>query len=145
MRRKVLQDFAHVCCQKFLTSLSNSDRINFVIFGSGRVSIDFLALRCTHERMPISPLGYCVSFRDWLSENCQKHDIRFEDLTEVRLEVQMDVQTERRERPAFAGWLTTKITFDCDSRVATAEKVYVSKMSETQKMGLGQILHDHYY
>lgn len=145
MRRKVLQDFANVCCQRFLTSLSNSDRINFAIFGSGRVSIDFLSLRCTHELTPISPLGYCVSFREWLSESCRKHKIRFEDITEARLEVQMDVHIERKEGSAFARWLTTNITFECDSRVATDEKVYISRASETQRMGLGQILHDRYY
>ncbi len=145
MKRKVLQDFAHVCCQRFLTSLSNSDRINFVIFGSGRVSIDFLSQRCTHERLAISPLGYCLSFRDWLSESCQRHHIKLSELTEVKLDVQMIVQVERKERPSFSGWLTTTINFECSSRIVTDEKIYAAKVWEVQTRGLGQILHDHYY
>lgn len=63
----------------------------------------------------------------------------------MRLEVQMEVHTERKEGIAFVSWLTTNITFECDSRIVTDEKVYISRASETQRMGLGQILHDHYY
>ena len=145
MRRKVLQDFAHVCCQKFLTSLSNSDRINFAIFGSGRISIDFLSQRCTYDGIGLSTLGYCASFRLWLSENCLKHNIRLEDFVEARLEIQMDVKTERKERSGYGGWLTTRMVFDCESRIATDEKIYTARMSDSQHMGLGQILIDRYY
>jgi hypothetical protein len=145
MRRKVLQDFANVCCQRFLTSLSNSDRVNFVIFGSGKVTMDFLSLRCSHEGYTLSPLGYCVSFREWLAENCRKHSFEIGDLKEARLEVRMDVQTERRDRPAFVGWLTPTIAFECESRIATDEKAYTCQMSDTPNMGIGQILHDRYY
>ncbi|AEG00645.1 hypothetical protein [Methylomonas methanica] len=145
MKRKVLQDFANVCCQRFLTSLSNSDRINFVIFGSGQVTMDFLSLRCDHELTPLSPLGYCVSFREWLEENCRKHSIIFEELKEVRLAVRMDVKIERLDRPACPGWLITNIAFECESRIATDEKEYFGQMSDTKKMGLGQILYNRYY
>lgn len=145
MRRKVIQDFANVCCQRFLTSLSNSDRINFIIFGSGKVTMDFLSLRCSHESLPLSPLGYCISFREWLEENCRKHCLKIADLKEARLEVKMHVQTERPDRSGFAGWLAPTITFECKSRIATDEKAYSSQISETQKMGIGQILHDRYY
>ena len=145
MRRKVLQDFAHVCCQRFLTSLSNSDRINFVIFGRGHVSIDFLSRQCTYDGIAISTLGYCVSFREWLSENCRKHKIRIEDLLEVRLDIRMDVTAERKDQAGFAGWLTARMAFDCESRIATDEKAYTAQMSDSQHMGLGQILLDHYY
>ena len=60
MRRKVLQDFANVCCQMFLTSMANYDRINFVLFGSGTVWMDFLNQRCTHNGIGVSPLHDCV-------------------------------------------------------------------------------------
>ena len=125
--------------------MNNGDRVNFVIFGSGRVSMDFLSLRCRHNRLPISPLGYCISFRDWLTENCLKHNVKVEDLSEATLEVQMDVQTKRNDGSGVGGRLSTTITFDCVSRIATSEKAYVAHISEVQEMGLGQILCDHYY
>lgn len=145
MRRKVLQDFANVSCQRFLTPLSNSDRINFVIFGSGKVAMDFLPLRCSHESTPLSPLGYCVTSRKWLEENCLRHSFEISDLKEARLEVTLDVQTARPDRPAFADWLTPHIEFRCESRIARDERVYAGQMSQTRKPGIGQILYDRYY
>ena len=40
MKWNVVQDFANVCAQMLLTSLSNSDRINFAILGSGTIGMD---------------------------------------------------------------------------------------------------------
>lgn len=107
--------------------------------------MDFLSLRCSHEGSPLSPLGYCVSFREWLEESCRKHSFEIGDLKEARLEVKMDVQTERPDSSPFAGWLAPTITFECESRIATDEKAYTGRMSDTQKMGVGQILYDRYY
>ena len=86
-----------------------------------------------------------MTFREWLIENCKTHNLRIEDLTEARLEVKMNVSTERNVGRGFPGWLTTHMTFDCESRIATNEKVYSARLSESQERGLGQILTDHYY
>jgi hypothetical protein len=49
MKRKVIQDFANVCCQMFITSLSNYDLKNLAILGSGVIYIDFLKTQCKHH------------------------------------------------------------------------------------------------
>jgi hypothetical protein len=53
MKQKIFQDYANVCCQKFLSSPENSDLLNFVIFGSGMITMDFLSQHCTHNKIAI--------------------------------------------------------------------------------------------
>ena len=144
MRRKILQHFSDVCCQMFITSLRNYDRINFVLFGSGVVEIDFLTQRCTHNHIGISPLFYCIEYRDWLEKNCSRNRIAFSALLASRMTVEMTVNTFRNQS-GMPGWMDTSINFNCSSLIATDEKDYVSNSEETVTMGLGQILHDRLY
>ena len=145
MKRKIIQDFANVCCQMFLASLTNSDRINFVIFGSGVVSMDFLTQRCTHNNIAVSPLFYCISYRDWLNEQCAKHELDIARLTAAELRVEMKVRTFRKVTGGIRGWLSTSMDFSCLSRITTKEREYTCEMADSQEMGLGQVLHGNQY
>jgi hypothetical protein len=143
MRRKVIQDFANVCCQMFLTSLSNYDQINLALFGSGLIHIDFLTMRCEHNKHSISPLFYCMHFRSWLEGQCQKHDIDYGKITKAELFVQVNLSLSYGK--GELGWLTSKMDLFCKSCIATAEKEYTSEMSDNLDRGFGQILIDHQY
>lgn len=143
MRCKVIQDFANVCCQMFLTSMANYDRINFVIFGSGNVWIDFLGQRCLHNRIGISPLHYCVHYRAWLENQCVRHHIDLPKLTAVELSVDMIVETDRSS--VGLKWLTTKIDMACSSTILMDGIEYKGERCEKQEYGLGQIIHNHTY
>ena len=142
MRRKILQDFTNVCCQMFVTSLSNYDKINLVLFGSGLIHIDFLEMRCKHNNLPISLLFYCTYFRSWLENQCEKHQIDISEFRKAELIVKVDLSLSRKEG---LGWLTSEMTFVCTSFLATDEKEYTCELSDNLYTGLGQILIDRQY
>jgi hypothetical protein len=142
MKRKVIQDFANICCQMFLTSLSNYDRINLALFGSGHIGIDFLEMRCKHNRLPISPLFYCAQFKSWLESQCKKHDVDLNKIKKAELVVRVELSLSRKEG---LGWLTSDMDLVCTSCIATDERKYTSEMSDRLQTGLGQILIDRQY
>ncbi len=145
MKHKLIQDFSNVCCQMFLTSLSNSDRINFVLFGSGAVSLNFIDQKCTHNNIGISPLFYCISFREWLEQQCSKNDIDFVNIIVAELKVNISVDTYRNTEGGIPGWLSSTMGFECSSRIGTSDREYTSSMNESQNMGLGQLIYGNQY
>ena len=145
VKKGVGQDFANVCCQMFLTSLTNADRLNFVLFGDGIVTMDFLEQSCTHNKIAVSPLFYCVSFRDWLEHECERHGANIDVIEKAKLRVEMEVETYRNSRGGIPGWLSTRMKFACASEVAINGITVNANMTETQERGLGQVLTSHHY
>lgn len=145
MKRSAVQDFANVCCQMFLSSLTNSDRLNLVIFGTGIVTMDFLSQHCSHNNVPVSPLFYAVAFREWLEAQCRQHgsDIRTIEMAEMTVEVVLE--TYRKEEPAMRGWLCSRMAFKCSSHLVYENTSYTSEAVGSEDIGLGQLLHGHHY
>lgn len=145
MRRKILQHFSNVCCQMFLTSLRNYDLVNFVIFGSGIVEIDFLSQRCTHNGLGISPLHYCVEYRQWLEEQCKKNGVDFCGILAATMRIELTVEIRRNGDSGVKAWLSTVQHYSCRSLIETDEKKYVGSGVNTSCFGLGQIMYGHTY
>ncbi len=143
MKKKMIQDFTHKCCQMFLNSTSNMDLVNIVIFGSGTIEIDFLSRKCIYNNVSISPLHYCIRYSEWLEQQCNKNNIDLSNMTKVTLQITVNVETSRRTDSL--GWLTATYDFSCFSCIETKEQAYSSQMSEIINMGLGQILYDRVY
>lgn len=144
MKRKVLQDFANVCCQMFLTSMTNYDRINFVMFGSGPVEMDFLNQRCRHNGIAVSLLHYCFDYREWFLSRCKEHHVDVKAITTAELTVKMEVETHRK-KGGTPGSLTTSMKIDCSSLIVMDAQEYRSVMRDEQTSGLGQIIRGHTY
>ena len=124
--------------------MANYDRINFALFGSGTVWMDFRNQRCTHNRIGISPLHYCIHYYEWLQEQCVKHHVDIDALTTAELTAQIEVETRRRDS-GLRRWLTTSMDIDCSSILVMDAIEYTSTKHEHQEMGLGQIIHAHTY
>ena len=124
--------------------MANYDRINFVLFGSGTVWMDFLNQRCTHNQIGISPLHYCVHYYEWLQEQCVKHHIDVNLLTTAELTAKIEVEAHRSDS-GLRGWLTTSMDIDCSSLLVMDAREYTSSKRQHQEMGLGQIIHGHTY
>lgn len=124
--------------------MSNYDRINFVLFGSGTVVMDFTNQRCRHNNLAISPLRYCIDYYDWLAEKCTQHNLDIAAVTTAELTAKMDVSIQREQR-GIPGWLTTTMNIECSSRLVFYTTEYTSQMQDRQESGLGQIIHDHSY
>ncbi len=126
----------------FITSPSNYDRINLVIFGDGVIHMSFLTMKCTHNNIEISPLFYCARFKSWLECQCVKHRIDINEIRKAELTVKV---TMTLSRGTGLKWLTTEMAFACSSLIMTSEREYRSELSDTMRMGLGQILIDCQY
>ena len=143
LKRKVIQQFANTCCQMFLTSTSNMDMVNIVIFGSGTITIDFINNKSTHNNHGILPMHYYFTYRKWLEDQCINNHVNISELTKVELVINVDV-TQIRKKDSL-GWLSAQFKYTCSCCIETDEKQYESNMSDGKIMGLGQILYDHVY
>lgn len=119
--------------------MTNYDRINFVIFGTGEIWIDFVNQRCTHNGISISPLNYCVHYCEWLKLQCDQYNIQFETITSAEMKASIRVEISRSEA-GIRGWLTSSMDITCSSEIVMDGIKYAGSQSEAQEMGLGQIL-----
>lgn len=137
MKEKIVQDFANVCGQMFLTSRCNYDRINMVLFGSGTLKIDFLNLKCEHNNIAVSPYFYTEAYLNWLTDQCSKSNFDFESLTKAELEVVYEIEEYRK---GSLNWLCAKVKMECVSKFEVDGNLYESRIAEDQECGLGQII-----
>ena len=123
MRRKVLQDFANVLCQRFIDLPSGYDLATFVHLGSGFYLLDILNGNCSRDGLPIPPLMTCTEYRDWLQVQFAKRNIALEPLR-ISMGVNILV-SDVRVRTSF-GHVFASAFFECSCRseIRTDEKTY---------------------
>ena len=135
MRRKVLQDFANVFCQRFIDLPSGHDLATFVYLGSGSATLDILSGECTFNGNPIRSLHTCAEDRKWLEEQCAKHHIPLAGILGATMAIAVDV-TNVVVRSAF-GYThrSACFAFVCRSKIATDEKSYVGQAAGEKTWG----------
>jgi hypothetical protein len=124
MRRKVLQDFANVFCQRFVDLPNGYDLATFVHLGSGFYLLDILNGNCSRDGLPILPLMTCREHRDWLEMQLAKRNIPLESLR-IRLGINVlvsDVQVRASFGRVFAS---AHFECSCRSEIRTDEKTYL--------------------
>jgi len=99
MRRKVLQDFANVFCQRLLDLPDGHDVASFAHYGSGTYLANVLTSECTFNGKSIPALRLCVTYRDWLREQSEKHRIPYEQIGTAAFEVQVVVKDVNLRAP----------------------------------------------
>jgi len=124
MGRKVFQDFAHVMCQKFIESPSNLDLVMLAILGSGRLELDILAGRATHNGTGTKPLPFSASWLAWVKERMAASEIPESLLKSASLRVEYDVELSRSPM----GMLACQFKFACTSLVEAPDKKYTATM-----------------
>ena len=63
MRRKVIQDFANVFCQRILQLPEGYDLASFVHYASGTYELNILTGKCSFNGDPIPKLRTCDEFK----------------------------------------------------------------------------------
>ena len=102
MRRKVVQDFANVFCQRLLDLPDGHDVASFAHYGSGNFRANVLTGECSFNGKSIPTLRLCDTYRDWLREQSEKHRVPFEQIEAAAFEVQLHVSVERADHDMHA-------------------------------------------
>ncbi len=124
MRRKVIQDFANVFCQRFVDLPSGYDLATFAYLGSGTVVLDVLTGECSFNGVAIRQLHTCEEDRAWLGEQCHKHNIPLDGIIRAAMTIVVDVTDVVVKRTHRHTFRSACFTFDCQSEIATNEKLY---------------------
>ena len=136
MGRKVFQDFAHVMCQKFIESPSNRDLVMLAILGSGRLELDILAGRATHNGGGVKPLPFSASWLEWVKGRMAASEISDTLLKSACLTVEYDVELSRSPM----GRLACQFKFACTSLVEAPDRKYTAAMKAEQGICLSEYL-----
>ena len=133
MRRKVLQDFANVFCQRILQLPEGYDLASFVHYGSGSYELDILTGMCAFNGSAIPKLRTCDTFRNWLFTQMAKHRIETEPIKDVRLTISVIVSQLRVGQSYGHEFASAHFCFDCQSEIRTDEKSYTSSAGGEKK------------
>ena len=135
MRRKVIQDFANVFCQRILQLPKGYDLASFVHYGSGTYDLNIFTGECSFNGKPIPKLRTCNVFREWIFAQLDKHLIPHESIEAARLKIDVTVSQISVKQSCGHEFASAHFSFDCQSEIRTDEKSYVSSMSGEQTWG----------
>jgi hypothetical protein len=135
MRRKVLQDFANVFCQRVIDLPSGYDLASFARCGSGKYALSILTGECSHNGVSIPKLNTCDVYDEWLSTQLAKHGIQKSHIEEARLEIDVVVQNVSVRASYGHRFASAHFFFDCHSEIRTNEKVYRGHMAGNKEWG----------
>ncbi len=135
MRRKVIQDFANVFCQRMIDLPDGYDLASFAHYGSGKYRADILTGECSCNDRPIPKLHTCVVFDEWLRRRLEKHAISRDRIEAATLEVNVTVSEVNLRSSYGHRFASAHFTFECQSEIRTDEKSYVGQMIGNKEWG----------
>jgi hypothetical protein len=135
MRRKVLQDFANLFCQRIIDLPSGYDLASFAHYGSGTYSADILTGECSLDGRPIPSLRTCDDYKEWLNAQLDKHGIQRDGIKEVSLKIKMKVDNVNIKSSYGHQFADAHFSFDCHSEIRTDEKSYTGNMAGEKTWG----------
>jgi|SRR5215813_4453926 len=135
MRRKTLQDFANVLCQRFIDLPNGDDLASLAHLGSGTYDLDILNGGCTREGVPIPSLKMCDEYREWLSEQEGKRGIP-PGILRVNIRIRVSISDQRVKTSYGHVFPSAHFDFDCRSEIQTDEKTYSGHKQGSKTWGL---------
>ncbi len=135
MRRKIIQHFADVFCQRFIQVPNGYDLATFVHLGSGLYTLDILIGDCTRNSIVISKLNTCSEHKKWLIAQLNKHKILLSDIEKAELWISVVVSEIKVETSFGNVFASANFTFDCRSEIKTDEKSYKSALQNEKAWG----------
>ena len=135
MRRKVIQDFANLFCQRVIDLPEGYDLASFAHYGSGKYKLSIVTGECSYNDTSIPKLRTCDVYSEWLSAQLEKHGVDPNGIQEAVLEIDVTVQEVNLRSSYGHRFADAHFFFDCHSRISTDEKTYIGHMSGNKKWG----------
>lgn len=135
MRRKVLQDFANVFCQRMIDLPSGYLLAACAHYGSGTYNANILTGECSFNGKPIPTLQTCEEYREWLNAQLEKHGIAKSGIEEAFLQIVTKVDNVRVRSSFGHQFADAHFAFDCRSEIRTDEKSYKGQMAGERDWG----------
>jgi hypothetical protein len=137
MRRKILQDFVNVFCQRFLQLPNGYDIATLVHLGSGVYELDVLNGYCSYNGTGIEKLKTCVEYKQWLVTQLNKHQIPLDSIQRVSFVINATIGKPNVKISFGHVFASANFGFDCCGEIKTDEKTYSSKMQGEKAWGFG--------
>jgi hypothetical protein len=135
MRRKVIQDFANVFCQRILQLPEGYDLASFVHYGAGTYALNILTGECAYDGKLIPKLRTCDEFKDWLLAQLEKQRIPPESIRRANLSIEVGISRVQVRESYGHQFASAHFSFNCDSEIKTDETSYESRLSGEQDWG----------
>lgn len=135
MRRKVIQDFANVFCQRVIDLPDGYDLASFAHYGSGKYIANILTGECSRNGSPIPRLRICCVYDEWLRTQLEKHGILHDEIQAATLEMNIVVRDVNLRSSFGHRFASAHFRFECQSEIRTDEKSYVGRMAGDKKWG----------
>ena len=140
MRRKVIQDFANVFCQRVINLPDGYDVATFAHYGSGVYKANILTCDCTYQGIPIPKLNLCDIYQEWLHAQMDTHRIQPDGIQVAILGVKVLVEQVSLRNSYGHRFASAHFFFECQSEIRTDEKTYMGRMLGDKEWGF-----DYYY
>jgi hypothetical protein len=137
MRRKVIQDFANVFCQRILQLPEGYDLASFANYGSGTYELNILTGECSLNGNSIPKLRTCDVFKEWLFAQLDKHSIAHDGIEAANLHIDVTVSEISARQSHVHECASAHFVFRCESEIRTDEKTYKSKQVGEQRWEFG--------
>ncbi len=135
MRRKVIQDFANVFCQRVIDLPEGYDLASFAHYGSGTYKANISTGECSHNGSPIPRLRLCDVYQEWLRTQVEKHGIQQDGIQAATLEVNVIVRGVNLRSSYGHRFASAHFFFECQSEIRTDEKSYIGRMDGDKEWG----------
>lgn len=135
MRRKVIQHFANMFCQRFIDLPSGYDLARFVKLGKGTAALNILDGECTYNGSPVDRFDTCNEYKEWLFRELERHSIAPDTIVHARMEIDATVSNIEIKESFGHVLRSADFSFDCRSAIQTDEKTYSSRQFEEKRWG----------
>jgi len=135
LRRKVLQDFANLFCQRIIDLPSGYDLASFAHYGSGTYSANILTGECCLNGRPIPSLKTCDEYKVWMSAQLDKHGILRSGIKDVTLQIDVKVDKVNIRSSYGHQFADAHFSFTCHSEIRTDEKSYSGSFAGEKTWG----------
>jgi hypothetical protein len=139
MRRKILQDFANVFCQRYVDL--PGDLALLAYLRTGVITLNIITGKCSYEGLRIPSLQTCKENRSWLINRAEKHHISVDELKSVSMVIRFRAKDLVYKKSFGQVHRDAYFQLRCCSEIQTDEKSYRGQYEGEKRWGYDNEYH----